>query len=78
MRVYPEKLATHLQQQLLPVYLISGDEPLLVQECADLVRQQARAQGCGEREGDGEPDEAAQEVALVRRGGRGRDRRLPG
>ncbi|MEP1469738.1 MAG: DNA polymerase III subunit delta [Halieaceae bacterium] len=50
MRVYPEKLAAHLQQQLLPVYLISGDEPLLVQECADLVRQQARAQGCGERE----------------------------
>jgi DNA polymerase-3 subunit delta len=50
MRVYPEKLAAQLQQQLLPVYLISGEEPLLVQECADLVRQQARAQGCGERE----------------------------
>ena len=50
MRVYPEKLAAHLQQQLLPVYVISGDEPLLVQECADLVRQQARAQGCTERE----------------------------
>ena len=50
MRVYPEKLAAHLQQQLLPVYVISGDEPLLVQECADLVRQQARDQGCSERE----------------------------
>ncbi len=50
MRVYPEKIAAHLQQQLLPVYVISGDEPLLVQECADMVRQQARAQGCSERE----------------------------
>lgn len=50
MRLYPEKLAGHLQQQLLPVYLISGDETLLVQECCDLIRQKARAQGCNERE----------------------------
>ncbi len=50
MRLYPEKLTGQLQQQLLPVYLISGDEPLLVQECADQVRQAARAAGCTERE----------------------------
>ena len=50
MRLYPEKLAGHLQQQLAPVYLVSGDEPLLVQECCDLIRQQARQQGCSERE----------------------------
>ena len=50
MRVYPEKLAAHLQQQLLPVYLVSGDEPLLLQECGDLIRSQARQAGCGERE----------------------------
>ena len=50
MRLYPEKLRGHLQQQLLPVYLVSGDEPLLLQECCDLIRQQARAQGCTERE----------------------------
>ena len=50
MRLYPEKLAVHLQQQVLPVYLISGDEPLLVQECCDLVRQAARAAGCTDRE----------------------------
>jgi len=50
MRLYPEKLAGHLQQQLLPVYLVSGDEPLLVQECCDLIRQQARRQGCSDRE----------------------------
>jgi DNA polymerase-3 subunit delta len=50
MRLYPEKLAAHLQQQLLSVYLVSGDEPLLVQECCDLIRQKAREQGCSERE----------------------------
>ncbi|RLQ20828.1 DNA polymerase III subunit delta [Seongchinamella sediminis] len=50
MRVYPEKLAGQLQQQLLPVYLVSGDEPLLVQECCDQVRQAARRAGCSDRE----------------------------
>ncbi|MEM1114077.1 MAG: DNA polymerase III subunit delta [Pseudomonadota bacterium] len=50
MRVYPEKLAAQLQQQLLPVYLVTGEETLLVQECADLVRSAARQQGCTERE----------------------------
>ena len=29
MRVYPEKLAQDLERQLRPVYLLSGDEPLL-------------------------------------------------
>ena len=46
----PEKLAGHLQQNLLPVYIVSGDETLLVQECCDLIRQKAREQGCNERE----------------------------
>jgi DNA polymerase-3 subunit delta len=50
MRLYPEKLAAHLQQQLLPVYLVSGDEPLLLQECSDQIRKKAREQGCSERE----------------------------
>lgn len=50
MRVYPEKLAGELRKQLLPVYLVSGDEPLLVQECCDQVRQAARAAGCTDRE----------------------------
>ena len=50
MRLYPEKLPTHLQQQLLPVYLVSGDEPLLLQECSDQIRRKAREQGCSERE----------------------------
>lgn len=50
MRVYPEKLHNELQRQLLPVYLVSGDEPLQQQECCDAVRSVAREQGCNERE----------------------------
>ena len=50
MHLYPEKLAAHLQQQLFPVYLVSGDEPLLLQECSDQIRKSARQQGCSERE----------------------------
>jgi len=49
MRLYPEKLAAHLQRQLLPVYLVSGDEPLQLQECCDLVRAAARSGGCSDR-----------------------------
>lgn len=50
MRLRPEQLDKHLAQQLTPVYLISGDEPLLVQECADSVRRACRQQGFGERQ----------------------------
>ncbi|MFV0476685.1 MAG: DNA polymerase III subunit delta [Parahaliea sp.] len=50
MRLYPEKLTAHLEQQCLPVYFISGDEELLVQECSDQVRQAARKSGCSSRE----------------------------
>lgn len=42
MRLKPEQLAQHLQQQVLPVYLIHGDEPLLVEEAADVVRTALR------------------------------------
>lgn len=49
MRVYPEKLQGELHRRLLPVYLVSGDETLLVQECADRIRAAARDHGCSER-----------------------------
>jgi DNA polymerase III subunit delta len=49
-RLFPDKLAGHLKQQCLPVYVITGDEPLLVQECSDQVRAAARAAGCTDRE----------------------------
>ena len=45
-----DQLTTHLQQGLAPVYLISGDETLLVEESSDAIRQQAKIQGFTERE----------------------------
>jgi DNA polymerase III, delta subunit len=46
----PEDLSAQLASGLAPVYLISGDEALLVQEAADAVRAAAREQGADERE----------------------------
>ncbi len=50
MKLKAEQLARNLKQQLLPVYWLSGDEPLLMQESADLIRKQLREQGYGDRE----------------------------
>lgn len=50
MKLTPDSLATHLKQQLLPLYLVSGDEPLLTGEAADAVRAAARSAGFTERE----------------------------
>lgn len=50
MKFNSDTLLTHLEQQLLPVYLISGDEPLLIAESSDAVRARARAAGFTERE----------------------------
>lgn len=46
----PEDLDRQLASGLAPVYLISGDEPLLVQEAADAIRAAAREAGIDERE----------------------------
>lgn len=45
----PEELESRLAERLDPIYLISGDEPLLQQEAADAVRQAARTAGSEER-----------------------------
>lgn len=50
MKLNSDSLAGHLRERLLPVYLISGDEPLLSGEAADAVRAAARAAGFSERE----------------------------
>lgn len=51
MRVYPDALEQHLQRQALaPVWIIGGDELLLVEESLDLVRKTAREQGYSERQ----------------------------
>jgi DNA polymerase-3 subunit delta len=48
-KLRPEQLSGALQKQLAPVYLICGDEPLLIQETCDLIRSAARQQGFSER-----------------------------
>jgi len=50
MRLKPEQLSQHLQQPLLPMYIISGDEPLLSQEIGETIRAAAKHQGFSERE----------------------------
>lgn len=50
MQLNADRLTQHLERGLAPVYLLTGDEPLLLQESADAVRATARAQGFGERE----------------------------
>jgi DNA polymerase III subunit delta len=45
-----DQLSSHLARSLLPMYWISGDEPLLVQESTDLIRNHCRALGFTERE----------------------------
>jgi DNA polymerase-3 subunit delta len=53
MQLRPEQLAAQLAQldrPLAPLYLLHGDEPLLVIEAADAIRAAARKQGFEERE----------------------------
>ena len=51
MRLKADQLNSHLSQgPLAPAYLISGDEPLLLQETADAIRIAAKNQGYTERE----------------------------
>jgi DNA polymerase-3 subunit delta len=49
-KVSGDNLAAALARQLAPIYLVSGDEPLLVNEAADAVRASARAGGFTERQ----------------------------
>jgi len=50
MRLNPGQLASQLQRGLAPVYLVAGEEPLLLQEALDAIRAAARAKGFAERE----------------------------
>lgn len=49
MPISPEQLTRQLERELAPAYLVSGDEPLLADECADAIRARARAAGIEER-----------------------------
>jgi DNA polymerase-3 subunit delta len=50
MQLRGEQLAAHLEGELKSVYVIYGDEPLLVIEAADALRAAARRKGFDERE----------------------------
>ena len=50
MQLKGEQLAAHLERDLRPLYVLYGDEPLLVIEAADTIRAKARQQGYSERE----------------------------
>ncbi|MEX0962605.1 MAG: DNA polymerase III subunit delta [Pseudohongiellaceae bacterium] len=50
MKIKPEQLSRTLGSSELPLYWLSGDEPLLMQEAADLIRAHHRDKGFAERE----------------------------
>ncbi len=49
MQIDAARIAEHLKKGLAPVYLVTGDEPLLVQEAADAIRAAARTGGYADR-----------------------------
>ncbi|HEY6645295.1 DNA polymerase III subunit delta [Povalibacter sp.] len=50
MKITGDNLASSLSRGLAPIYLVSGDDPLLVNEAADAFRARARADGFTERD----------------------------
>jgi DNA polymerase-3 subunit delta len=50
MKLNSAQLTKHLQGTLAPIYVVSGDDPLLCQEAADAIRAAARQQGFDERQ----------------------------
>jgi len=49
-KISANQLPSHLNKSLCSCYLVSGDEPLLVQEALDEIRAKARDHGFGSRE----------------------------
>lgn len=50
MKIQANQLTTHLQQNLAECYLVTGDEPLLVSEALDAIRDAARNRGFTSRD----------------------------
>lgn len=50
MNIKIEQLASQMKTQLLPIYIVSGDEPLQLAEAQDMIRAHARNQDFSERE----------------------------
>lgn len=50
MKLPAERLASSAGKSLANLYVLCGDEPLLADEALEVLREAARAQGCGERQ----------------------------
>lgn len=50
MRLYSNQLDNQLNRNLAPIYLVGGEEALLVDEAVTAIRNKAQASGYGERE----------------------------
>lgn len=50
MKIKPEQLSRTLNNDELPLYWLTGDEPLLMQEAADAIRKHYKEKGFAERE----------------------------
>jgi DNA polymerase-3 subunit delta len=50
MKIKPEQLKAQLKKSSSQTYLVSGDEPLIVEESCDLIRAHLKTQGFDERE----------------------------
>ncbi len=50
MQLKADQLAGSLKRGLAPIYLVGGEEPLLLLECCDQIREAARSRGFIERE----------------------------
>jgi DNA polymerase-3 subunit delta len=49
MQISADQLSRQLERGLASLYLVSGDEPLQVDECAKVIRRRAETAGCNER-----------------------------
>src|SRR3546814_15829765 len=49
-QIKANQIATHLAKGLAPLYLVAGEEPLVLQETLDAIRAAARKAGFSERE----------------------------
>ncbi|WP_114766448.1 DNA polymerase III subunit delta [Vibrio rhodolitus] len=49
MRIFADRLADQLSKQLHPIYLLFGNEPLLLQESRQAIQQSAKQQGFDEK-----------------------------
>ncbi|MDF2691295.1 MAG: polymerase delta subunit [Gammaproteobacteria bacterium] len=50
MKINDSALVRQLTSKLLPAYWVSGDEPLLVQECLDLINRKLKLEGFSEKQ----------------------------